>query len=436
MNARLSGTCKARMPYRNDASGVHIVRSSDPIRARPVFAVGIVLLLVAGHATAARWQLAPAANLQIGYDDNPQSQSTGAEGSFLTTLNASLRALRSTEASVLGLGVGVTHNRYLDAADLDNTGGYANLDLGYRLERHRFGLGLGFMTQSTLYAQGPESRLSQVNRRQQTLTLSPSWGFQMSERNSLDLAINLQDITFDDDGSDFGPEGGRLASTRDYRTGRVDLGVNHRLTERLSLTGTLGYDRYESRDITNEYDSYRLLAGANYQLSEVSYIAAQAGVRYTEQTVEDPFTGRTLTEDSSGPSFSLSYARSFERGGGFNLVALRELTPTGEGDVTDTTGLTANLSLQPGTHWRFGVTANAYRSRSPSGETARGDETSYSIGPSLSYRIAEFWGLSLGYLYTYRDFGDRGRDLVGGGEDAVSNAVFLNLSWTPRPWDL
>lgn len=435
MKATSRGDATARAADREGCESIHDSALLAPTSTGFILAAGLVFALGSSRAPAAGWQLLPAANLQIGYDDNPQSVSTGAEGSFLTTLNASLRALRSTEASDVGLGLGFTANTYLDAADLDNTSGYANLDLGYRLERHRFGLGLGFITQSTLYAQGSESRLNQSNQQQQTLTLSPSWGFQATERTSLDLAMSLQDVTFEDAGPVSETGNGGVVSTSDYRSGSVNLGVGHTLTERLALTGTLGYDRYETQDITNEYDNYRLLAGANYQLSEISSLAFQAGIRFTEQTIEDPLDGRTLTQDSSGPTFNLSYSRRFRESGSFNLAAIRDLSPTGEGDVTDTTGLSASISVQPSPNWQVGVTASAYRSRSPSGETARGDETSYSIGPSLSYRIAESWGLSLGYLFTHQDLNST-RDLGDTGGNADSNAVYLNLSWTPRPWNL
>lgn len=388
----------------------------------------LLLALAANHTTAETWQLLPSANLQIGYDDNPQSASNEAEGSFLSTLNASLRALRSSDASDLGFGLGFTANTYLDAANLDNTSWYANSDLQYRSERHRFGLGLGFITQSTLYRQGPPSRLNQVNQQQQTLTVSPSWGFQVSERSTLDLAVSLQDVTFEDEGLVVS-EDGIPVSVTNYRSGSVNLGIGHTLTERLALTGTLGYSRYVPQGISNESENFQLMAGASYQLSEISGVAAQAGVRFTEQTVEGPLDGRTLTQESSAPSFNLSYFKRFEAGGGFGLAASRTISPTGEGDVVDNTGLSASLSLQPRPKWQIGVTASANRSRSPSGETVRGDETSYSIGPSLSYRITEVWGLSLGYLFSYQDLSDTGGD-------AVSNAVYLNLSWTPRPWDL
>jgi hypothetical protein len=377
----------------------------------------MLFALGTGPASAELWQIQPSVNLQLGYDDNPQTSSESAKGSFVTSLSGALSAIRSAEASDLAFSVGVASNVYSDAADLDNTTGYLGLDLGHRLERHQFRLGLQYLTQSTLYAQQPPSRLSQVNQQQKTLTVRPSWGYLLNERMTLNLGATLQDVTFEDAGS---------VSANDYRLGTVDLGVGYALTERFALTGSLGYDHYETQGITDEYDNVRFLAGARYRLSEISDLAAEAGIRSTEQTVQDTVDGRTRTEQSSGPSFNLTYSRQFEAGGGFTLGARRDLTPSSGTEVVDSTGIVASLSLPLRPQWQFGITANAFRNRTPSGESEGGDETAFSIGPSLSYKIARSWGISLGYLF-------RSQDLGGGGEDAVSNAVYLNLSWaSPR----
>jgi hypothetical protein len=358
-------------------------------------------------------------NLQLGYDDNPGLSSDGTQGSFIASVSGSLSAVRSTEASDLAFSVGVASNVYNDAADLDNTSGYLGLDLRHRLERHQFGLGLQYLTQSTLYAQQPPSELNRVNQQQKTLTVRPSWGYLLNERTTLNLGATLQDVTFEDAGS---------VSANDYRLGTVDLGASYALTERFALTGSLGYDHYVTQGITDDYDNVRFLAGARYRVSEISDLAAEAGIRSTEQTVQDPVDGSTRTEDSSGPSFNLSYSRQFEAGGGFTLGARRDLTPSSGAEVVDSTGIVASLSLPLHPQWQFGVTASAFRNRTPSGESERGDQTAFSVGPSLSYNIARSWGISLGYLFRSQDFG-------GGGEDAVSNAVYLNLSWT-SPRDL
>ncbi len=402
-------------PVGVDGSLATPVHSPKPLSIAQ--AAGLLVALGTDPASAERWRLEPSASLQLGYDDNPQLLSVDAEGSFLTTLNASLRGTRSTEVSDLGVAIGFAGNRYSDAPDLDNTSGYAGMDLGYRLERHRFGLSLRYITQSTLYSQQPPSQLNQVNQQQDTVSVNPSWGYILSERTTLDLAASFHDVSYEDAG---------LVRTSDYRVGSVNLGVGHNLTERFALTGSLGYERYETQDITNEYDNVRFLAGGSHQLSEISSLAAQAGIRSTEQTREEPLDGRTLTKDSLGPTFSLSYFRQFEAGGGLSLQARRDLAPTGSGEVVDSTGLLASLSIRLRPQWQLGITASAFRSRSPSGDAVRGDETSYSIGPRLSYRIVESWGLSIGHLYRSQGFGDLG-------DDAVSNAVYLNLSWAgPR----
>jgi hypothetical protein len=321
-----------------------------------------------------------------------------AEGSFLATLNATLRALRSTEVSDLGFAVGFAGNRYSDAPDLDNTSGFAGLDLGYRLERHRLGMGLQYLSQSTLYTVQPPTRLNQVNRQQTTISVNPSWGYLVNERTTLDVSGRFQDVSYEDSG---------LLPIYDYRVGAVDFGVGYSLSERLGLTGLVAYERYETQGITNDYDNVSLMAGGNYLFSETSSLAAMVGVRRTEQTTEEP-GGATLTDESSGPAFSLSYSRQFEAGGSFRLEARRDLAPTGDGEVVDSTGLLANLSMRLRPEWQLGITASAFRSRSPSGDTGRDDETAFSIGPSLGYKIAEAWGYRLATCIEPRILAARG----------------------------
>lgn len=382
-------------------------------------AAALLVTLISGPAMAERWRLEPSANLQLGYDDNPQFSALASEGSFVTSLNGSLKAARSNEMSHVGLMLGVASNVYSNATSLNNTGGYAGLDLGYRTDRQHLELGFQYLSQSTLYAQQPPSRLNQVNQRQETIAVGSGWGYLLNERTALDVTAKFQDVSFED---------APVVSGSDYRFGSVDLGVSHSLTERLAINASTGFDRYESQGITNNYNNLRFLIGASYQISEISDISAQVGGRSTSQTFEDDVSGGTQTERSFGPTFSVRYARRFEAGGGFTVDAYRDLAPTGYGEVVDTTGLSVDLKIRVRPQWKIGVAASAFRSRSPSGNAPRGDETALSIGPSLSYRIAESWGLSFGYLYRMQDFGAED-------ENAVSNAIYLNLSWA-APRDL
>ena len=375
-------------------------------------------LLGSNPAYADRWRVQPNASLETRYDDNVRFVREDAQAGFSNAINAAVRATRSSEASDAGIYLGLGGTRYPDYSDLDNSRGFAGLDLGYQLERQRFRFGARFESLSTLYSEVATTGLVQVNSQQNSWQVNPGWSYDLSERSALDLAVTYLDVSYDDD-SDVPFSG--------YRVGSVKLGGKYSVTERFELNGSVGYGRYEAQRVTNQYDNVDVFLGASYQHSERSSFTLKVGLRSTEQTVDGP-NGRRLTDGSSGPVYNLTYFRDFESGGGIRLEARRELAPSGSAQVLDTTGLLADLSLPLSRRWGIGVTADGYRNRSPSGEQGLEDRTYASVAPRLAFEIDESWRLSAGYRFRWQE-----RQEVPG--EAISNAVFLTLNWT-RPWDL
>jgi hypothetical protein len=386
--------------------------------------VGLLVGLGSRPAFAEGWRLQPNANVQLDYDDNVRFTTVDAESAFSTNLMAALRAIRSTEITDVGFAVGLAGSTFSGISELDNTNGYVGLDLGHRLERSRFRLDTRFVSQSTLNSEEATTGLVQVNRQQNQWLVNPGWSYLVSERATLDLAANFQDVSYQDAEDAEDVDGVPLFN---YRTGSLELGGGYAWSERLGLTGSLSYDRYEAQGTTNESTNVSALVGAEYQLSETTSLSALVGLRRTEETI-DGLGGLTLTRASSGPSYALSLSKRFEAGGGLALEARRELLPSGSGGVLDTTGISANLSLLVRPRWRFALSAVGYRNRSPGGETDANDRTFASVAPSIAYELDEYWRLSAGYRFRWQE-----SDEVPG--DAVSNAVFLTLGWT-RPWDL
>jgi hypothetical protein len=383
--------------------------------------LGILLSIVAcGTAVAERWQLEPAVGLGSSYDDNVRFTSVDPEGAFSTRLSGALRAIRSTEISELGLALGLAGTRYSGFPDLDNTAGFAGLDWSYRLERQQFRVGARFDSESTLYSEATTTGLTQFNQQQNQVSVNAGWNYQISERAAMDLGASYQDVSYD---------GGHTVPLSNYHLGVVDLGGSYLWSERLKLTGRVDYGRYETQGVTNDYENLGIQGGAEYQLSETSTLAALVGLRRTRQRFEigDGISG---SSDSSGPTYVLSFAKRFEAGGSLNLGARRELAPSGNSDVLDTIGLLANLSLPLSERLRFGLAASAYRNRGVGigGDRPSGNRTYASISPSIAYDIDESWRVAASYQFRWQEY-----DGIPG--DAVSNAVFLNLSWT-RPWDL
>ena len=219
------------------------------------------------------------ANLQTGYDDNVRFTSSDAEGAAYVNLDAGLRAIRSSDVSNIRFAFGLAGNWYSGVSDLDNTSGFAGLDLDYRLERHL----AAPRTRSRLTVD-PDQRSGnhgvrfQFNRQQNTLTVSPGWTYLLSERATLDLSASYQEVAYEDV---------QNLPLFNYRLGVVDFSGSYLYTERLALIGRISYGRYETQGPTNNYDNVDLMGGAEYQLSETASLSALFGLRRTEQMVEN-----------------------------------------------------------------------------------------------------------------------------------------------------
>ena len=394
-----------------------------PLILQLALTLAVVLVALApGPASAERWRVQPRVNLETGYDDNIRLSVDDAKSSFLATLDARLNASRSTENSNLGVYARIGGTSFLDEPDLDNTRGEAVLDFGYRLERHRFGLGAGVDSRSTLYSEVATTGLVQVNRQRNSWNLNGDWSYRLGERSSINLDADYLDVSYDV------PQDRIEREFTDYHLATIDLSGTFGVTERLGLVGRVNYGRYEAQEtLTNEYDNVGVFVGGNYALSERSSLRAQLGLRRTEQTRELP-GGGDFTESSSGPVYFLRYFRRFEAGGGLDIEARRELAPSGSAQVLDTTGLDIKIRVPVTGRWGFGVAAEAFRNRRPDGRGSLQDRKYASIEPGVNYRIDETLTLSASYRFRWQD-----REQLP--DDAMSNAVFLTLNWT-RPWDL
>lgn len=395
------------------------LRNRAPLIKNTVLAaLALAFTFGVGQVAAERWWIQPSASLVLGYDDNPRLTTVDAEGDFETRLRAAMRASRSSESSDATFVLGVARNSFADLADLDNNSGYAGIQLDYRLERHQFALDGRFDSQSTLTSEEATTGLVQVNRQRNLWSISPSWTYLATDRTTLSFAASYQDVSYED--SDLLPLG-------NYQTGSLGLGVGYRLTERFQLNTRLNYNRYERSGPTNEYDNVALLLGGEYQISEISGLEALIGYRQTEQTIEGS-DDIILTNESSGPTYLVRYFRGFDRGGGFNIEAMREVTPSGGARVLDTTGVTVGLSYPLNSRWGLSISGAAYRNRAADSDLSGDDRDFLNLYPRISYDLAETWRLSLAYRLRWQD-----RELIPG--DATSNAIFLTLNWT-RPWDL
>ena len=369
-------------------------------------------------ASAQQWQARVAANAELRYDDNVRLTIDDPQSSLVTSLRAAGHAIRRTENTSLDLIGGVSLNTYSDASDLDNPGAFLRLDSRFRGERSEYSLGLLFDTESTLTSEAATSGLTEVNKQRYQFVVSPQWSYSVTERASVNLGLNYRDVFYED-----------VTDTPlfDYRVGTLSVGGGYRLSERGALDLRLDYGQFRTDQVGTEYDNFGAQLGGNYLLTESWSLTVLAGLRRTEARFPG-FFGTRVTQESTGPTYALNLRKQFDRGGGLDFGATRELAPSGTAEVLDTTSLRFRVTYPFTERWRVRLDVNGYRNRQPDGESSVSDRE-YAAGTlRLTYQLQPAWTLAAGYRYRWQN-----RDEIPG--DADSNAVFMTLAWD-KNWGL
>jgi hypothetical protein len=387
------------------------------VDSRPgcLLALTTSLLTASAPATAQEWRVQPSFDVGVSYEDNIALDPENPESGFGPTARAAVRALRTTEASSLGLLAGLRLNEVTENSDLSDVAAFVGADGSYLTPRSELRLNLSLSTQSTLTSETATTGVGDAGGQQYRLDIRPGWTYRLSERSTLGVNATYTDVLYD---------GVDDTSLSDYRSGSLSVSAGRSLTEIAGVSLVVSYGRYESQGNTNESENLALQLGAEYQVSETLSVDALFGLRRTETTFRDIF-GRSNTEDSTGPTYSVSIQKRLARGGGLSLRALRELAPSGAAEVLDTSSLQLGYTYPFNERLSLQLSSRAYRNRQPSGETSTSDRTYADGQVGLSYRIRPAWRIALGYRYRWQEYDEDP-------SSAQSNRVTLSLAWSGR----
>jgi hypothetical protein len=305
--------------------------------------------------------------------------------------------------------------RYTDVPRLDNEGGFLRLSSKYAAPRTQYRLLAAFDTESTLTSEVETSGLVQVNRQRYRFALIPGLTYRLSERSDLDLRLNFQDVSYEDVDT---------IPLFDYRVVSGSFAYGFRLSERAALFAQADYGEYEASATSRNYDNLGAELGIRYLLSETSELTGSAGLRRTKEQFQSS-AGDDVTDRGSAPTFAVGFSKRTERGGSLSADAVRNLLPSGTGDLLDTTRLDLRAALPLSERWKISFDSRAFRNRQANGQANAKDRRYATAGLSLSYDLSPEIGVAAGYRYRWQE-----RDEVPG--DADSNALFVTLSWNPR----
>ncbi|WPL23474.1 hypothetical protein [Thiorhodovibrio frisius] len=146
------------------------------------------------------------------------------------------------------------------------------------------------------------------------------------------------------------------------------------------------------------------------------------GPRFARYETPSPLGG-TESQDSTGLLIDLSVEKRFNVGK-LELSGSQALLPSSSGDLVNTTSAGLALDYPISARWSLLLDTNAYRNRNPGGEQDGNNRDYVSVQPGLRHQLGEWLQLDLSYRLRYQKYTERQ-------EDALSNAVFLNLGYTP-----
>lgn len=415
------------------------------------------LAVFSGNCHAFDWLFEPKFSANERYTDNLRMQINPVRDNLITTLSPGVLLGYMAENHALNANLNWNEIIYHGESELDFSEKLANINQQYTGERFKAELAAQYAIQSSINTQldldGSGNLQVQVPRN--TRSIAPSFTYNFTERNALQLSYNYVDVTFDRTPA--------LASNlgySDYDNQQYSATFIHTYSEVLSFNFTGAYSKFFSSSNTSgpyqnspnilqavsyEQNSTNFLyqGGLQYQFDEQTQIAASAGMRQTENEsyysnnlilpggIIIPLSSpNTPPSSASGHVFSVNLNRKTEWGN-FSLSAAQQLNPSSSGNQQQTTNFSGNLNYNLTERWSTSLTAS-YLISEATQNFANGNNNSVdntrtlsTLTPSIRWRWTPEINLDLSYTYRQQDYSFLN-------DSSIGNNLQLQFSYQPQ----
>ncbi len=372
-----------------------------------------LLMALASVAQATEWSLTSTLNPSVKYNDNV-FLSEDAQASMHYALTPNVTVSRADENAAASLSAGYQIDRYSSlSSDNDTENPFIRFNSSYNTERSQYGLSASYTeatSRSTALEDSGDFTSQAINR---TRSISPSYRYQLSERDSLMLN---------------GLYSERLSSTIDFsdtETRSMSAGWQRQFSERLSagLTATIAnYKSDNALNLSTDDDDYSLSTTFNYSWTELWDIGGSIGIRRLESERTTITTGLTESDNSTGSTFALSVMRTDDIDS-YAFSLSRALTPSGTGDINESDRVSATWSRNFSDRLTANVVASYQQTTSVGLENFSEDRENINFSSSLRWQLES--NLSLNFGYSYRKQSQDSRSST----DSNTVGVTLNYNW-------
>jgi hypothetical protein len=339
------------------------------------------------------------------YDSNPFLQRSGASAEALA-LVADLPATYTSDTQTIELIPSFRLAQTYGPVALQSNYGYLDADWQWKSSRNTFSASGKLHHDSTYYDQFEQADLLGHDLGRLEEGADASWSRSLTERANLQWAASWDRVAFSQQAT---------SSVSSYTYSQASLQYVQLLSERMQLSGTLGYGHFELSNDTYLSDERFAQVALQRDLSERWTLQAQVGYAYLTahglgysgyQLAIAP-DGElylapipvTLYMGRGAPDFTLGVRERGERLQ-FGLSASRAIEPSGLGALitSDSAGVNASLSetkrltLQAGFSWT--------RISDLLGRLSLEDQHSYTASLSQDWLWTEKWTLQMRGSFT------------------------------------
>jgi hypothetical protein len=361
------------------------------------------------NVQAADWSLTGGVNPSLKYDDNIFMRDTDKLGDYHASMSPTLKAAYETDRTDTSLSTGFVMDRYHSSNQLDNDNPFVNLNTAYKTQRTTWELGLGYVERSSRKDAADDTGDFETNSTSTTESISPSFSYQLTERDSLSLSASYSEETYST--NDFSDSKNRTISTH----------WQHQFTERLNGGVSLSVNNSKSTGLFTKTDdeTYRVLLTSAYNVSEIWTVNGSVGLRQIDVQQTDFLGGTTETTDT-GPSlaFDIAYQTDLNQ---VSISLSRSVSPSSTGDVNeqDKISIAWGRSLSE----KLSASINAsFQTTSSALDTGSDDREYISFSPSINWAYSPDSSLSLSYNY-------RQQKESFNNTEAISNAIMLTFNY-------
>lgn len=379
---------------------------------KSIFAILFAMILVLPIVEASEWSLTATLNPSLKYDDNIFMSENDPTSSVKYAISPTAIIQREQANSNASLNFGYVLNRYKTLRNLNTDDPFIRFNSGYQTERSNWGLSASFKESSSRSSAAEDTGDFTTESTVTTETLSPSFSYQVTERDSIFINSGYSQRTY---------------STTDFSDSEslsLTTGWQHQFTERFNGGLNVSVTESESKGLASstENTNYNLSTSLNYELSELWSMGGNIGVRRSESKQKNSL-GITSNNNGSGLSFNLSASRQTETDT-LSMSTSRSVSASSSGGVNETTLLSLSWSRELSEKVTSSM-AVSYQLTTSATDQSDDKRENFNFSPAIQWRLDPNLGLNFAYNF-------RQQKQSNGGSDASGNGLTITLNYD---WD-